>query len=84
MKKFIYFSAPWCGPCRTLGPIINEVTNTGITVQKINIDDEPVLAKQYSIRNVPTVVLVDEVGKEVTRTVGVNSKSHYIDLFNQN
>ena len=40
MKKFIYFSAPWCGPCKQLGPIMDEVA-TQVEVQKVNVDDNP-------------------------------------------
>jgi len=87
MKKFIYFSAPWCGPCKTLGPIMDQIAQSGIALQKVNIDNDPALAQQYSIRNVPTVVLVDAsdpaVDTELTRTVGVQPKQVYIDIYNQ-
>jgi thioredoxin 1 len=84
MKKFIYFSAPWCGPCKTLSPIMDQVAQDGISLQKVNVDNEPEISQQYNIRNIPTVVLVNASGTEVTRTVGVQSKQAYIDMYNQN
>jgi len=80
--KLIYFSAPWCGPCRQLGPIMEEVGQQ-ITVQKVNVDDSPDMAAHYGIRNVPTVVLTSG-GVEVARKVGLNPKQAYLDMYNQN
>jgi len=82
MKKLIYFSAPWCGPCRQLGPIMEEVAQQA-TVQKVNVDDNPELAQRYGIRNVPTVVLTSN-DTEVIRKVGLNPKQVYLDMYNQN
>ena len=82
MKKFIYFSAPWCGPCKQLGPVMEEIA-TQIHVQKVNVDDNPTLAQQYGIRNVPTVVLTED-GSEITRKLGLNPKQAYLDMYNQN
>ena len=82
MKKLLYFSAPWCGPCRQLGPIMEEVAQQA-TVQKVNVDDNPELAQRYGIRNVPTVVLTSN-DIEVIRKVGLNPKQVYLDMYNQN
>lgn len=71
MKKLIYFNAPWCQPCRTLGPIMDQVSNK-IHVEKINVDDSPSIASDYNIRNIPTVVLVENQ-QEVRRFTGVKS-----------
>ena len=81
--KLIYFSAPWCGPCRQLGPIMDEVAQQ-VTVQKVNVDDSPDMASHYGIRNVPTVVAVDNYGGEKARKVGLNPKQVYLDMYNQN
>ena len=81
--KIIYFSAPWCGPCRQLGPIMDEVA-TQASVQKVNVDNSPEMASQYGIRNVPTVVAIDNSGVEVGRKVGLNPKQAYLDMYNQN
>ena len=82
MKKFLYFSASWCGPCIQLGPVMDELHAEGMTVQKIDIDSNPEIVQSFNIRNVPTVILqVDNVEKG--RKIGLASKSMYIDLYNQ-
>ena len=80
--KYLYFSAPWCGPCRMLGPTMEKVAAEGITVEKINIDTEEDLTMEYTVRSVPTVVLVDDSGKEFARTVGAQQLNHYIEQYN--
>ena len=82
MKKLLYFSASWCGPCRQLGPIMEEVAQQA-TVQKVDVDTQSELAQQYGIRNVPTVVLISN-GVEIARKVGLNPKQVYLDMYNQN
>tara|TARA_B100000963_G_scaffold309540_1_gene285606 strand:- start:3 stop:254 length:252 start_codon:yes stop_codon:yes gene_type:complete len=82
MKKFLYFSAPWCGPCEQLSPVMDELHAEGMTVQKIDVDSNPEIVQSFNIRNVPTVILqVDNVEKG--RKIGLASKSMYIDLYNQ-
>lgn len=81
MKQLLYFTASWCGPCRQLGPVMNEVTNE-VPVRKVDIDNEPTLAQQYGVRSVPTIVLVEN-GNEKERLVGVQPKSSYIQMYNR-
>ena len=82
MKKFLYFSAPWCGPCKQLGPIMDELNSEGYLVQIINVDSNPEICKSFDVRNIPTVVLqVDNVDRG--RKLGLNPKNIYIDLYNQ-
>jgi len=83
MKKLIYFSAPWCTPCKVLGPVMEEVAQEA-NVQKINIDNSPEISSHYGIRSIPAVVLIDGMGNEVTRRMGVHSKQAYLDMYNQN
>lgn len=78
MKQYLYFSAPWCGPCRMLGPIMSEVSNT-IPVQKVNIDEDSTTAQQYNVRSIPTVVLLEN-GQEVKRMIGVKQKAEYLSV----
>jgi thioredoxin 1 len=81
MKKLLYFSAGWCGPCRQLGPIMTELQSEGITVQKIDVDTNPEICQSFGIRNVPTVILqVNDA--EVGRKVGLNPKSAYLEMYN--
>lgn len=77
MRKYLYFSAAWCGPCQSLAPIMEEVNNS-VPVQKVDVDTESELAAEYNIRSVPTVVLLIE-DKPVRRYVGVQSLQTYLD-----
>ncbi len=78
--KYLYFSAPWCGPCKAFGPIMEDIAKE-IPVQKVNIDDENDLAMQYSVRSVPTIVLVNENGKELSRHIGIQQKSMILENY---
>ena len=78
MKQYLYFSAPWCGPCRMLGPVMQKVNNT-IPVQKINVDEQSEIAIKYNVRNIPTVVLLEN-GQEVKRLVGAKAESEYLNV----
>ena len=70
------FWAPWCGPCKMLGPVIDgladELSGKAV-VGKVNIDDEPDLAAKYGVVTIPTIILYKD-GQEVNRLVGVQSK----------
>ena len=70
------FLAPWCGPCKMLGPVIDgladELSGKAV-VGKVNIDDEPDLAAKYGVVTIPTIILFKD-GQEVNRLVGVQSK----------
>ena len=74
------FWAPWCGPCRMLGPIIDELSNDNsgkdVTIAKINVDENQDLAVKYGVRGIPTVVVLKE-GEEKTRKVGFTSKADF-------
>lgn len=83
MKKILYFSAPWCGPCKQFGPVMDRISQTGIVVEKVNIDNVPALAAAYNVRSVPTVVVVDRSGNEINRSVGMLSENQVRQLFNQ-
>jgi len=79
--KYLYFSAPWCGPCKMFGPIMERVS-TKVSVQKVNVDENQDLAMQYSVRSVPTVILVDNTGKEYARQVGVQNENMLVEQYN--
>ena len=75
------FWAPWCGPCRMLGPVIDEIAQEreDILVCKVNVDEEPELAIRYNVATIPTVMIFN--GGEVTnKTLGVQPKEHLLDL----
>ncbi len=82
MKKLLYFSAEWCGPCKMVGPVMEELQSEGYNVQKIDIDSNQELSQQFGIRNIPTVVLTID-GVDSGRKVGANPKAMYIEMYNQ-
>ncbi len=68
------FSAGWCGPCRTIAPVVDKMAeefDNRVKIVKIDIDESPQLAQQYEIRGVPTFVFLKN-GKEMERVVGVS------------
>ena len=70
------FWAPWCGPCKWVSPVIDEVGRTragGLKVVRLNTDEAPAIAERYGIRGIPTLVLVEH-GEEVDRLVGAVRK----------
>jgi thioredoxin 1 len=75
------FWAPWCGPCRVLGPIIDKLKeeNEDVNVIKVNVDESNMLATEFNVRNIPTVIVFKEE-KEVERIVGVKNASFYKEL----
>jgi len=73
--KYLKFEAGWCGACKMVQPQLNKVVAEGITVEKINAEHSAELVTQYNVRNLPTVILVDNSGKEYWRTVGSKMKA---------
>ena len=75
------FWATWCGPCRMLSPIVDEVAEerSDIKVGKVNVDEQPELAGQFDVMSIPTL-LVFENGKMVNRAVGARPKSGVLSL----
>jgi thioredoxin-like negative regulator of GroEL len=81
-KELYYYTAPWCQPCQTLGPIMDEIARQ-IPVRKQNIDYiDPAVLTAANVRNVPTVILVED-GQELKRFTGVKSNSQIITWLNE-
>ena len=75
------FWASWCGPCRMLSPIVDEVAEErgDVKVGKVNVDEQPGLAGQFGVMSIPTL-LVFEQGKLVRQAVGARPKASVLDL----
>ena len=75
------FWASWCGPCRMLSPVVDEVSEErgDVKVGKVNVDEQPELAGQFGVMSVPTL-LVFEQGKLVRQAVGARPKASVLDL----
>ena len=68
------FWAEWCGPCKTLSPILDEISNeTGLLVGKLNVDENPEKMQEYSVHSIPTMVLFKS-GQPVKTIVGAKPK----------
>ena len=75
------FWASWCGPCMALAPTIDEIAGeqAAVKVGKVNVDDEPELARQYRIMSIPTLILFKD-GEPVRREVGGKSKEEILKM----
>ncbi len=77
------FWAPWCGPCRMVGPIVEEIADekTDIKVGKVNVDEQPDLAAQFSVMSIPTLMVFKD-GKPVKTEAGAKQKDAILAMFN--
>ena len=75
------FWAPWCGPCRMVGPILDEIAReqAGIKVGKVNVDEQPELANQFGVMSIPTMVVLKN-GKVVNQAMGARPKGQILAL----
>ncbi len=76
------FWAPWCGPCRMVGPILDEIAEEreDLKICKINVDEETELASQFQIMSIPTLLVVKN-GEIVNKTLGARPKQQILELF---
>ena len=81
----IDFWAPWCGPCKMLGPILENVAKEvgdKALIAKINVDDSPKLAQRFEVRSIPAIFILKD-GETVKQFVGLQDKSKLITAINE-
>ena len=77
MKTAKYFTATWCGPCKTFKPVVIELVEEGYSIEIIDLDEQQDIAAQYRISSAPTMI-IEENGIEVDRFIGALPKKQVI------
>ena len=84
-KVLIDFWASWCGPCRMVSPIVDEIAEespAGVKVCKVNVDEQPELAQQFQVRSIPTLLVMKD-GKPVASSVGATPKQFIVKMIEE-
>ena len=80
------FWAPWCGPCKMVGPVVEKVGNDmadTVLVGKVNVDENPTVAQKYNVMSIPTMILFKN-GEEVAKTMGFMPEPKLKEFINEN
>jgi hypothetical protein len=81
MKNVFYFTADWCGPCKTTRPIVEEMKKEGFQFQRIDADCEQLLVEKFQVKSIPTFILLED-GKELDRITGAKTRKELENFIN--
>ena len=80
-KVIIEFYATWCGPCKMMKPILEKISETGIAVFEVDVEDQTELADKYEVQSIPTTIYFEN-GVQVSKTIGARPGSKLLEEFN--